>query len=80
MRVDGRRGRTGNQNPAVMLSVREGAELLGIAPPTMRLWISQGRIAHYRLGRRVVLKESDLLAFLEASRVPARPSAVSVGG
>jgi excisionase family DNA binding protein len=51
------------------LSVRESAQRSGICHWTMRAWLRQGRLPYYRLGRRVVIDEKDLLEFLGAHRV-----------
>jgi len=61
--------------------VELGARLLGlnalelrtdIKTPTWRTWIRQGRIPSVKLGRRVLVSEDDLAAFLTAHRWPAR--------
>jgi len=54
------------------LSIEEAAARLGVSKFTLRSWIRQRRLAHYRLGRRVVLAEHDLDRFLETRRVEAR--------
>lgn len=54
------------------LSLSEAAEFLGISPHTLRLWCRTRRLPSYKLGRRVVLDETDLRAFLAANRVEAR--------
>jgi len=55
------------------LSIAEAAErLLGISPYTLRSWLRQGRIPYHRLGRRIVLDQADVEAFLAGCRVEAR--------
>jgi excisionase family DNA binding protein len=51
------------------LSVLQAAERLNVSRFTLRRWIRERRVAHYRLGRRVVLAESDIDAFLNANRI-----------
>jgi excisionase family DNA binding protein len=44
--------------------------ITGIKPNTIYALVHQGRIPHYRLGRRfVVFKESELKEWMEAHRV-----------
>jgi excisionase family DNA binding protein len=43
-----------------------------IKVPTWRAWLRQGRLAHIKLGRRILVSESDLADFLAAHRRPAR--------
>ncbi len=41
---------------------------------TWRAWIRQGRLPVIRAGRRVRVEEAEYRAFLNACRVPARPT------
>ena len=54
------------------LTVVEAAKRLGVSPYTVRTWLRQRRLGHYRLGRRVVIADADLDRFLLASRVEPR--------
>jgi excisionase family DNA binding protein len=56
-------------------SLKDAARILGISPHTVRVLARQRRIAHYRMGRRLVFKATDLAAYLAAHRVQARLSA-----
>jgi excisionase family DNA binding protein len=58
-----------------LINVKEAAGLLGVSPFTVRAWLREGRLAHIRLGRRVVLDPADLTRFVDAGRVPARDEA-----
>ena len=58
-----------------LINVKEAAGLLGVSPFTVRAWLREGRLAHIRLGRRVVLDPADLARFVDAGRVPARDGA-----
>ena len=53
-------------------NVTEAAKTLGISPQTIRGWVSQRRIRHYRMGRKIVFNKHDL----EASRASSTPQAV----
>jgi excisionase family DNA binding protein len=48
------------------------AQFTGLSKFTLRVYLRRGLIAHYRLGRRIVLKDSDLEAFMRRHRVEAR--------
>jgi len=54
------------------LSARAAAKTLGVSLITLRRWIADRKLAHYRLGRRVVLSAEDVAAYLAAHRVPPR--------
>ncbi len=58
--------------PETMLSVEEAAQRLGVSRYTVRSWLRQRRLEHFRLGRRVVLAERDVDGFLRRHRVEAR--------
>jgi excisionase family DNA binding protein len=45
-------------------SVEKAAELLGLSPWTLRAYIRDGRLRPVRLGRRVLLEESELERFV----------------
>jgi excisionase family DNA binding protein len=51
------------------LGTTEAAERLGIVPRTLYRMIDEGHIPAYKMGRVLRVKESDLDAFLETSRV-----------
>lgn len=53
------------------VTVAEAAQLLRVAPSTIRRWIREGEVPAYRIGRRrVALKRDDLSNLI----TPARPS------
>jgi excisionase family DNA binding protein len=54
-----------------LLSLREAARLLGISPWTVRRFIRQGRLTPVAMGRRVLLQQSTLEAFVQANRRPS---------
>ena len=51
------------------LSTAEAARRLGITPRTLYRFIDEGQLPGYKLGRVIRLRESEVDAFIEASRV-----------
>lgn len=51
------------------LGTTEAAERLGVVPRTLYRMIDDDQIPAYKMGRVLRLKESDLDAFLESTRV-----------
>ena len=51
------------------LGTTEAAERLGVVPRTLYRMIDEGAIPAYKMGRVIRVKESDLDAFLETTRV-----------
>ena len=47
-----------------LYSVRAAAEYLGISPWTLHAWLSQGRIKRTKVGRRTMVRESELLKLI----------------
>src|SRR5437660_1129126 len=56
-----------------LLSIKTAADLLSISPWTVRSYIKTGKLRPVRLGRRVLLEESELERFVAFSK--ARPIA-----
>ncbi|HZP39797.1 MAG TPA: helix-turn-helix domain-containing protein [Methylomirabilota bacterium] len=51
------------------------AERLGVSPWTVRTWLRQGRVAHFKLGKRVLVKVEDVESLLSQNYRPAvRPT------
>ncbi len=48
-----------------LYDIEESAEILRVAPVTVRAWVSQGKLMPVRLGRRVLLTEKELERFVE---------------
>jgi excisionase family DNA binding protein len=55
-----------------LLDLREGAKELHLSIHTLRSWIYQKRLPHVRLGRRVLLRKSDLEEFINKGVVEAQ--------
>lgn len=51
------------------LGTTEAAERLGIVPRTLYRMIDEGEIPAYKMGRVIRVKESDLDAFIETTKV-----------
>ena len=63
-------------SPEPGLSLQEAAVVTGLAPLTLRkVAVDAGKVAFYRVARRLVFRVSDLEAFMLRCRVPAREEA-----
>jgi len=56
-----------------LLSVEEVAWRLGLKPVTVRLWLAGRKIARVKLGRRVLIQESEVERLIRSSTIPALP-------
>ena len=63
-----RNGENGD-NGKTFLTVRQAAETSGLGASTIRLAIRRRRLRAQRVGRRVLVKRSDLESFLEANPI-----------
>lgn len=61
-----------------MLTVKETAARLGLAPPTVYGLIDEGTLPGYKLGRSVRVDEDELEAWKESRRVRPEPKPVPV--
>jgi len=60
---------TQTQRPSmskVYLTIKEAADLARISPSTIRLYIRKRKLRAQKVGRRVIIKGTDLERFLEA--------------
>jgi excisionase family DNA binding protein len=55
--------------PIQWLSTAEAAKFLGITPRTLYRFIDEGQLPGYRFGRVIRLKQDDVEAFIESSRI-----------
>ena len=53
----------------VWMSTQEAARRLGITPRTLYRFVDEGALPAYKMGRVFRLKQSDVDAFMEASRI-----------
>ena len=56
-----------------LLSIEESADRLGLRPVTVRMWASRRKIARVKLGRRVLIPESEIERVIAAALIPAAP-------
>lgn len=55
--------------PIRWLSTKEAAERLGITPRTLYRLVDEGKLDAYQFGRVFRLKQQDVDAFIEASKI-----------
>lgn len=58
--------------PQELLSLSDVATMLSVTTMTLRRWITAGRLPAYRIGKLYKVRRSDLMAFVEASKVSGR--------
>jgi excisionase family DNA binding protein len=49
-------------------TIQETASALRVTPQTVRAWIKRGRIKSQRIGRPILITETNLKEFLQATR------------
>ncbi|MFA5790766.1 MAG: helix-turn-helix domain-containing protein [Caldisericia bacterium] len=52
-----------------LLSIQQTSEILGIGVGTLYQWTSQHRVPHYKIGRRVKFKATELEKWVEKKKV-----------
>lgn len=57
-----------------LITVGEAAAVLRLRVSTIRAWVLHRRINFVKLGRRVLIRRSDVDALVRASLVPAKPA------
>lgn len=60
------------KNDSEYLNVNQAATFLGVSTDTIYSWTMRKFIPHYKLGRLVKLKRSELIQFLEGKRVECK--------
>jgi len=55
-----------------LLNFNDAARLLALSPWTVRLRIREGKLKSVRLGRRVLLEQSELQRLIEEARANVR--------
>jgi excisionase family DNA binding protein len=63
-------------NGATGRDLRWVAARMGLSPHTVRQLARRRALAHYKIGRRLVFVEADVVAYMQRHRVEARPEAV----
>jgi excisionase family DNA binding protein len=61
----------GHVQMTALLDVKQAAALLGISPWTLRAYLGKGELTPVRIGRRVLLEEAELQAFIAERRAEA---------
>jgi len=56
--------------PIIWMSTPSVAEYLGVNTRTVYRLIDEGELPAYKFGRVIRLKEADVVAFIERSRIP----------
>ena len=57
-----------------LFSVQEAAKALGgVSPLTIAGWCAKGRLARTKVGRRTMIRESELQRFIEAENPSVAP-------
>ena len=56
------------QEPEEPISIKEASALLGVSRPTLHKWMAKGSIPFHRMGRRVFLFKTEVLASLETPK------------
>ena len=56
-------------NPSKWISTAQAATELGVTSRTLRTFINTGDLTAYRFGRVIRVREDDVAAFIEASRI-----------
>ena len=73
LNINPREGRRGASADKAFVNIKKAAEISGLGPSTIRLYIRRGQLRAQKVGRRVLIKRSDLEAFLESNPIPAIP-------
>jgi excisionase family DNA binding protein len=60
-----------NKATEQLLSVEDFAAAVGLRPVTVRQWAAARRIARVKLGRRLLIPESEITRLIEANLTPA---------
>jgi excisionase family DNA binding protein len=73
MGVTEREARQGTSAEKAFLTVKQAAEHSGLGSSTIRLLIRKRQLGAQKVGRRVLLKRSDLESFLESHPIKVMP-------
>jgi excisionase family DNA binding protein len=57
-----------------LATVQEAAELLGVAPKTLRKWIAERRLPTVRLGRAVRIRRIDIARIVDHGLTAFEPA------
>jgi len=65
--------RLGASGDRAFVSIKEAAAISGLGSSTIRLYIRKRLLQAQKVGRRVLIKRTDLEAFLESNPIQAMP-------
>ena len=71
MGQNGHGGKTANETPKPYLTIKEAADISRLGPSTVRLLIRKRELKALQVGRRVIIKRTDLEKYLEAHPIEA---------
>jgi excisionase family DNA binding protein len=71
MGQNGHGGKTANEIPKPYLTIKEAADISRLGPSTVRLLIRKRGLKALQVGRRVIIKRTDLEKYLEAHPIEA---------
>jgi excisionase family DNA binding protein len=54
-----------------LLTYEEAAELIAVSPITLRKWVTERRIPHYKIGKSVRFSAREIADFLASHHVEA---------
>ena len=57
--------------PVRLYTVRETCKILRISKPTLYRLFNSGKLSHLKIGRKPLVRESEIHRFLDASKSPA---------
>lgn len=72
MGQNGHGGKTANETPKPYLTIKEAADISRLGPSTVRLLIRRRELKALQVGRRVIIKRSDLEGYLEANPIEVK--------
>jgi predicted site-specific integrase-resolvase len=58
--------------PATLRTPSQLSERFGINPESFRRWARGGRLTMYRIGHRILLDESEVVALVRVTKEPAQ--------
>ena len=61
----------GADSPRQLVTLNTASQQLDTPVETLRHWVRQGRLAKFKLGRRVLLDQAEIDSLIEQSRTPA---------
>ena len=59
-------------------TIPETAQALKVTPQTIRAWIKQGKLKSQRIGRPILITESNLKDFLSPQEEPVKKKILSI--